>query len=118
MKHFNYFEFDSPDIQGSGQLMSKELLEILDEVREDYGKPIVITSGYRTEAHNEKVGGKPNSSHLRGLACDVACTTSRDRFELVRLFLEYGITRIGIADTFIHIDIDDEDKSPKVIWTY
>ena len=118
MKYFNYFEFDSPDIQGSGQLMSKELLEILDEVREDYGKPIVITSGYRTEAHNESVGGKKNSSHLKGLACDVACTTSRDRFELVRLFLEYGITRIGIADTFIHIDIDDEDKSPNVIWTY
>ena len=118
MKHFNYFEFDSPDIQGSGQLMSKELLEILDEVREDYGKPIVITSGYRTEAHNESVGGKKDSSHLKGLAVDVACTTSRDRFELVRLFLEYGITRIGIADTFIHIDIDDEDKSPNVIWTY
>ena len=118
MKYFNYFEFDSPDIQGSGQLMSKELLEILDEVREDYGKPIHITSGYRTEAHNAKVGGKKESSHLKGLACDVACTTSRDRFELIRLFLEYGITRIGIADTFIHIDIDDEDKSPNVIWTY
>jgi len=118
MKYFNYFEFDSPDIQGSGQLMSKELLEILDEVREDYGKPMHITSGYRTEAHNKEVGGKKNSSHLKGLACDVACTTSRDRFELIRLFLEYGITRIGIADTFIHIDIDDEDKSPNVIWTY
>jgi uncharacterized protein YcbK (DUF882 family) len=118
MKYFNYFEFDSPDIQGSGQLMSKELLEILDEVREDYGKPIVITSGYRTEAHNVEADGKKNSSHLKGLAVDVACTESRDRFELVRLFLEYGITRIGIADTFIHIDIDDEDKSPNVIWTY
>ena len=118
MKYFNYFEFDSPDIQGSGQLMNKEFLEILDEVREDYGKPMHITSGYRTEAHNKEVGGKKNSSHLKGLAVDVACTTSRDRFELVRLFLEYGITRIGIADTFIHIDIDDEDKSPNVIWTY
>ena len=118
MKYFNYFEFDSPDIQGSGQLMSKELLEILDEVREDYGKPIHITSGYRTEAHNKIVKGKKDSSHLKGLAVDVACTTSRERFELVRLFLEYGITRIGIADTFIHIDIDDEDKSPNVIWTY
>ena len=97
MKYFNYFEFDSPDVQGSGQLMSKELLEILDEVREDYGKPIHITSGYRTESHNAKVGGKKDSSHLKGLACDVACTTSRERFQLIRLFLEYGITRIGIG---------------------
>lgn len=118
MKYFDYHEFDSPDIQGSGQLMNKELLEILEEVREHYGRPINITSGYRTESHNAKVGGTPNSSHLKGLACDVACTNSRDRFHLVRLFIEYGITRIGIANNFIHIDIDDEDKSEQVIWTY
>ena len=124
MKYFNYFEFDSPDIQGSGQLMNKELLEILDEVREDYGKPIHITSGYRTEAHNAKVGGKKDSSHLKALAVDVSDNnrglpiSSTNKFKLVRLFLEYGITRIGIADTFIHVDIDDEDKSPNVIWTY
>jgi hypothetical protein len=31
--------------------------------------------------------------------------------------MEHGIDRIGIGDTFIHIDID-EDKSPDVIWTY
>jgi len=118
MKYFDYHEFDSPDVQGSGQLMSKELLEILEEVREHYGRPIHITSGYRTESHNAKVGGKVDSSHLKGLACDVACTNSRDRFHLVRLFIEYGITRIGIANNFIHIDIDDEDKSEQVIWTY
>jgi len=118
MIYFDYHEFDSPDVQGSGQLMDKELLEILDEVREHYGKPIHITSGYRTESHNAKVGGKPNSSHLKGLACDVACTNSRDRFHLIRLFTEYGITRIGIANNFIHIDIDDIDKDSQVIWVY
>ena len=68
MKYFEYEEFDSPDIQGSGQMMSKELLSKLDMIREEFGKPIHINSGYRTEAHNEKVGGKPASSHLKGLA--------------------------------------------------
>ena len=46
MKYFNYEEFDSPDVQGSGQMMSKKLLEMIDQVREIYGKPINITSGY------------------------------------------------------------------------
>ena len=76
LKHFDLYEFDSPDVQGSGQLMSEKLLKTLDEIREVYGKPIIINSGYRTEAHNAKVGGKMpdangigGSSHLKGLAC-------------------------------------------------
>ena len=117
MKYFQYEEFDSPDIQGSGQLMSKELLSKLDMIREEYGKPIHINSGYRTEAHNEKVGGKPASSHLKGLAVDVACSASRDRFNFVNLCVKHGITRIGIAKNFIHIDIDG-DKDQDVMWTY
>ena len=117
MKYFEYEEFDSPDIQGSGQMMSKELLSKLDMIREEFGKPIHINSGYRTEAHNESVGGKPASSHLKGLAVDIACSASRDRFNLVNLFVKHGITRIGIAKNFIHIDIDG-DKDPNVIWTY
>ena len=117
MKYFEYEEFDSPDIQGSGQMMSKELLSKLDMIREEFGKPIHINSGYRTEAHNEKVGGKPASSHLKGLAVDIACSASRDRFNLIKLFIKHDITRIGIAKNFIHIDIDSH-KDPDVIWTY
>jgi len=52
MKYFEYEEFDSPDIQGSGQMMSKEMLSKLDMIREEYGKPIPINSGYRTATHN------------------------------------------------------------------
>lgn len=86
-------------------------------IREEYGKPIHINSGYRTEAHNEKVGGVSSSSHLKGLAVDISCKSSRDRFELVDLFIKHDINRIGIASSFIHIDID-KDKSANVIWTY
>ena len=124
LKHFDLHEFDSPDVQGSGQLMSEKLLKTLDEIREVYGKPIIINSGYRTEAHNAKVGGiMPDanglggSSHLKGLAVDIHCTTSQERHDLLQLFLLHNITRIGIAKTFIHIDVD-EDKAQRVIWTY
>ena len=117
MKYFEYEEFDSPDVQGSGQLMDPKLLEMIDEVREIYGKPIRINSGYRTEAHNRKVGGVDSSSHIKGLAIDVSCTKSDDRFKMLTALIEVGFNRIGIAGSFIHVDID-KDKSQNVIWTY
>lgn len=123
MKYFTRSEFDSPDKPGSGSLMSETILEMLDDVRGKFGKPIVINSGYRTEEHNAKVGGKPKtktskgSSHMYGLAVDIKCTNSTDRFHLIYLLQETGFQRIGVAKTFIHVDIDFE-KSQEVIWTY
>ena len=117
MKYFNYSEFDSPDVQGSGQLMDKRLLKKLDEIREIVGEPIIITSGFRTPAHNESVNGVESSSHLKGLAVDIAIRHSRMRFKLISALFEVGINRIGIADNFIHIDIDP-DKDENVIWSY
>tara|TARA_R110000824_G_C15062284_1_gene662544 strand:- start:605 stop:973 length:369 start_codon:yes stop_codon:yes gene_type:complete len=122
MKFFNYSEFDSPDELGSGKNMSPEILEMLDLAREKYDKPIKITSGYRTKAYNEglkKRGYKasPNSSHLKGLAVDIHCNNSKARFELVDILLDVGFNRLGIANTFIHADID-KDKPQNLIWTY
>tara|TARA_R110002020_G_scaffold170928_1_gene360855 strand:- start:329 stop:697 length:369 start_codon:yes stop_codon:yes gene_type:complete len=117
LKYFNYEEFDSPDIQGSGQLMSEVLLNMLDIVRKKYGKPIVINSGYRTVKHNAFVGGKSDSSHLKGLAVDIKCTKSLDRFKLAKVLIQVGFKRIGIGNTFIHVDID-KNKTQNVLWTY
>ena len=68
-------------------------------------------------AHNKEVGGVPTSSHLLGLAVDIRCANSRERFDLINVLLKKGFNRIGIGSTFIHVDID-LDKSPNVIWTY
>ena len=117
MKYFSYDEFDSPDELGSGKHMDHDLLVMIDRARALYGKPIVVTSGFRTESHNEKVGGVKSSSHLKGLAIDVACVRSKDRFKMLTALLEVGFNRIGIASTFIHVDVD-KNKSQNVIWTY
>jgi len=117
MKYFKYHEFDSPDVDGSGQMMDAEILSMLDTAREIYGKPMAINSGFRTEEHNQEVGGTENSSHLRGLAADIKCTTSADRYDLLDSLFKAGFNRIGIAKTFIHVDIDP-DKPPFLIWTY
>ena len=121
-KNFTYDEFDSPLQEGSGQLMSNEFLSKLDHARDLAGVPFKITSGYRVEADIErlrKAGYKvsPNSSHLKGVAADIACTSPADRFNIIDALLSVGFSRIGIADTFIHVD-DDPDKYPFAIWTY
>lgn len=121
MKYFRYHEFDSPDVQGSGQLMDKAFLDMLDFAREIYGKPMEITSGFRTEEYNQDLKARgyaasPKSSHLKGLAADVACTESADRWDMIDSFIKAGFNRIGVAKTFIHVDCDD--KTPFVIWTY
>ena len=117
MKYFKLSEFDSPDMVGSGEAMDKEFLNKLDKARSLCDIPFRITSGYRSEAHNLKVGGVSNSSHTKGLAADIACTNSAARHIIVSALLKVGLNRIGIADTFIHVD-RDPSKVANVIWTY
>ena len=117
MKYFNHKEFDCPGKPGTGELMDNDFLQKLDQAREIYGKSMRVNSGYRTKEHNAKIGGVKNSSHMLGIAADISCKTSKDRFDMVNAFIEVGFKRIGIGSSFIHVDTD-ENKSQNLIWTY
>ena len=57
---------------GSDTVMVDETLTVVRQcIREQFGKPVVITSGYRTAAHNAAVGGAKSSQHLLGRAADI-----------------------------------------------
>ena len=47
------------------------VLKILDPLREKYGKPIIVNSGYRCPELNKAVGGSKTSDHQYGLAADI-----------------------------------------------
>ena len=96
--------------------MNVDFLAKLDEAREFAGIPFIINSAYRSPTHPESIK-KPTSSHIKGLAVDIKATDSKTRFKILEALLSVGFTRIGIADTFIHVDMD-YDKSQEVIWTY
>ena len=67
---FTVREFRCRD--GSDVVMIDESLVVLLQcIREHFGKPITITSGYRTAAHNTAVGGAKSSQHLLGRAADI-----------------------------------------------
>ena len=68
--NFTVYEFRCRD--GSDVVMIDESLVVLLQcIREHFGKPITITSGYRTGTHNTAVGGSRSSQHLLGKAADI-----------------------------------------------
>ena len=96
--------------------MNEDFLAKLDEAREYANIPFIINSAYRSPEHPESIKN-PSSSHIKGLAVDISVKDSRTRFLILDALLVVGFNRIGISETFIHVD-SDLDKSQSVIWTY
>ena len=78
------------------------VLNVLQPLRDNWGKPLHINSGYRCPELNRAVGGKPTSQHLKGEAADVACDKP---VELARLAAAMCLPydQMIIYPTFVHI---------------
>ena len=85
-------------------------------VRDILGRPISINSGIRCIKHNGNIGANETSSHVGGWAADLGYAGSRERFELLTAVTQV-FDRIGIARTFIHVDVDP-NKTASVVWLY
>ena len=69
-KNFRVREFRCQD--GSDPVfIDDDLVAILQQIRDHFGKAVTITSAYRTASHNKKVGGATYSQHLYGTAADI-----------------------------------------------
>jgi hypothetical protein len=75
---------NTPDAKAKAAL-SALVANVLDPLREKYGKPIVVSSGYRCPKLNKAVGGVARSQHTKGEAADIRCV-SDSRAENKRLF--------------------------------
>jgi len=114
MRNFDAFEFEC-DCCGEAP-MSQPFLERLQILRDMYGSAISINSGYRCKAHNKAIGGSKNSRHMVGDAVDIdtARMSSEQKYRLLRLIYQLEFTGVGIAKTFIHIDL----RNKPTMWTY
>lgn len=115
MSYFKEEEFKCPCC--NRVFINPILIPTLDLIRSDYGKPMVVNSGFRCPSHNRTVGGAAQSEHLIGTAADIACTNNADRYKLVSLCYKHGIKRIGIGKTFVHIGVS-LSAAQEVIWLY
>jgi zinc D-Ala-D-Ala carboxypeptidase len=91
-----------------------QLLKMLDEARKKAFIPFIINSAYRTREYEISKGRTGYSSHCKGLAVDIKCNDSIDRFLMIKALIDTGFRRIGIYETFIHVDIDY--TKPNCIW--
>jgi hypothetical protein len=98
--------------------MDAEFISKLQEVRSYYGKPMIITSGFRCLKHNTNLKGAPASIHMLGLAADIACHNHPDRYRLLEIAFMLKFTGIEVCDRHIHLDMRKlADGAPRVcIW--
>lgn len=116
-KYFSPAEFQACSPSCNINDMDQRFLNILDQIREEVGQPLSITSAYRTKKWDQSKGRSGNGAHTKGLAVDFLCKTGTLRAKIVAAALQCGIHRIGIASDFVHVDIDDT-LPQNVIWTY
>lgn len=111
-KDFSLSEFRSKD----GAPFPPEVIENLKKlavnlqiIRNHVDVPISINSGYRSPSHNEAVGGKNNSYHLKGMAGDLSCSLSPSELhEEIKALMDDGeIEKGGLSEysSFVHYDI-------------
>lgn len=67
------------------------IMKVLDPLREKYGQPIVISSGYRSSALNAAVGGAASSQHTKGQAADISAGSREENEKLFNLIKEMGV---------------------------
>ena len=117
VKLSNNFNSTEMDCHGNGccstTLINEKLVEYLQKIREHFGKPITITSGYRCVKHNSSptVGGATGSRHTKGDAADIVVSGVIPA-EVAKYAESIGIKGIGLYSNFIHIDT----RTTKSFW--
>ena len=110
--NFTKAEFDCQET--SENQMQPRFMEMLQLLRTKYGKPMRITSGYRSPNHSiERKKVKPGT-HAHGIAADIHAV-GPDKYRLVKLAFECGFSGIGVSNTFVHLDVS---KDRYAIWSY
>ena len=113
---YKYFSIEEFDCQETGENeMVEEFIHKLDELREACEFPFKITSGYRSPSHSIEARKAKPGTHAQGIACDIYVSGGAQRHTIIKEAMRLGFTGIGVAKTFIHVDIRD---TTAVAWQY
>lgn len=91
---------------------------VLDPLREAWGRPIHVNSGYRCAELNKAVGGSPTSHHLWGMAADITAGDTIANIKLFNLVLKLGLPFTQLIDeqhyTWLHVSFDASNLKKEV----
>lgn len=128
-KNFNFFEFEESETARKRRINNvitstevrdsiKALVEnVLQPLRDAWGKPLHINSGYRCPELNAAVGGVPTSQHVKGEAADIACS---EPHMLAQLACDLGLPfdQLILYPTFVHFSHRlDGNQRQKVLYS-
>ena len=132
MKYFTFKEMIQSDTAKSKGIENipdwdqidalKSLIEtILDPLRELWGGPIVVTSGYRTKELNKAVGGVSNSHHTLGCAADITVGSISKNKKLLKLLLNSNLQWTQVISEkgcrWLHVSYIENDLRNQVLYT-
>ena len=130
MKYFTFFELEysqtaiangiknypTPEIEDNLRLLVERLL---DPLREQYGKPIIVGSGFRCPKVNKLVGGVPTSQHMKGCAADLQTGTKEGNRHLARMLATCGLPFDQLIDehdySWIHVSYNPSEYQRRQI---
>jgi hypothetical protein len=106
----------SPEVLASLQLLVDNVLQ---PVRDLYGKTVHVNSGYRSVALNKAVGGAENSQHIQGRAADISVGGKAENKALFDLICRSGIRFDQLIDEYdyrwVHVSYRESGNRQQVL---
>lgn len=107
----------SKDIEANINILVDNLL---DPIREQYGKPIIVNSGFRCEELNKAVKGASTSHHKLGLAADItvgSINRNKELFDLIKNSnLDWTQLILEKGGQWIHISYVPHDLKKQILY--
>lgn len=125
-KDFSYDEFERSETARRAGIVNviataevkeniKSLVEdVLQPLRDAYGKPLRINSGYRCPELNSLVGGSPSSQHIKGEAADIGCSKPAELAQLA-YDLHLPFDQMIVYHDFVHFSHKRSGRQRKQI---
>lgn len=100
---------------GKAHEMQPHVMQVVQELRESIGVPLVLTSAWRCKDHPSEARKKEPGQHNKGTAVDIAVNDGATAYKLIVMGLELGATGFAYGNGFVHLDWRD---STPVTWRY
>jgi hypothetical protein len=98
--------------------VNQQSLDNLQLIRNDYGRPMHISSGGRCPNHPDEVSKLAPGDHQKQFAVDVKYKNVFERNKLMVLAGRHGATRVAWGKTFVHIAWTPTDDKSVPTWRY
>ena len=95
--------------------LPRTLVATIKKAEKHFGRPAIVTSGYRSQKHNRRIGGAKNSMHVRCLAADVQMA-GVTKWQLAKYFR--SLPSRGGVGTYCHTASVHVDVGPQRDWNW